>query len=160
MPNILFVCTANICRSPMASAMFERLVENRRLPGAWVVASAGTWARDGIRASANGVELMGVWGMDISKHRSRVVNAGLLGKADLILTMESSHKEAILAEFDKTAGKVFMLSEITGEARDIRDPYGGPLQEYHDTAIEIAGYLERGLPRLLELLDRDGRSSR
>jgi protein-tyrosine phosphatase len=157
MPNILFVCTANICRSPMAGVMFERLVRNKKLSGRWTAASAGTWAQDGNRASANGRELMSNWGMDLGKHRSRVVNPELLERADLILTMEKSHKEAILAEFKETAGRVFLLSEMVGENREIRDPYGGSMQEYHETAMEIAAYLENGLPKILELVERGRR---
>ena len=137
----------------MAEAMFERLVRNKKLPGSWVVASAGTWARDGDEASANGRELMSSWGMDMTAHRSRIVHRELLSSADLILTMEKNHKEAIQAEFKETAGKVFLLSEMIGADREIRDPYGGSMQEYRETAMEIAGYLERGLPRILELID-------
>ena len=156
MPNILFVCTANICRSPMAEAMFDQLVRSKKLPGSWTVASAGTWAQDGNRASENGRELMNTWDLDISKHRSRIVRPGLLEAADLILTMEESHKEALLAEFAGLAGRVFMLSEMTGTVRDIGDPYGGSMQEYRDTAREIAGYLDKGYPKILKLLERPG----
>ena len=62
----------------MAAAMFEELVRVRKLPGAWHVASAGTWAQDGNRASANGQDLMKSWNLDISRHRSRIVRSGLL----------------------------------------------------------------------------------
>ncbi|HUF38758.1 MAG TPA: low molecular weight protein arginine phosphatase [Anaerolineales bacterium] len=156
MPKILFICTANICRSPMAAAMFERLVQDKRLPGAWTVASAGTWARDGMPASENGTELMQSWGMDTRDHRSRIVSREILESADLILTMEKSHKEALRAEFSELAGKVFLLSEMAGGDMDIRDPYGGPMKEYEDTAREIAGFIEHGLPAILQRLDRSG----
>lgn len=140
----------------MAGALFERLVRDHNLPGKWNIASAGTWAQDGNRASENGVILMGKWDMDISKHRSRIVRKGLLESADLVLTMENGHKEAIQAEFPEISDRVFMLSEMTGLRLDIRDPYGGALNEYQETAREIEAYLVKGFPTIMSLLSTAG----
>jgi protein-tyrosine-phosphatase len=138
----------------MAEALFESLLRSKKLTGAWTVASAGTWAQDGNPASENGRELMKTWHLDLSEHRSRIVRPEMLEAADLILTMEENHKEALLAEFDSLAGRVFMLSEMIGRVHDIRDPYGESMQEYRDTAREIAEYLDKGYPKILELVER------
>ena len=151
MPTVLIVCTANICRSPMAMALLRKKFEESQLPGDWFVASAGTWARNGNPASQHGSDLMAEWGMDISDHQSRVVDLEMLMAADLILTMESGHKEALRVEFTPVADRIFLLSEMIGYSTDIRDPYGGEKYEYLDTAEELRAYINEGFERIVEL---------
>ncbi len=149
MPAVLFVCTANQCRSPMAEAMFRRLLEEHGLTG-WRVESAGTWTQDGIPATNFAQEAMRARGLDISAHRSREVSADLLRQFDLILTMEEGHKEALRFEFPDVADRVFLLSEMADKAFEIEDPVGKPLEEYRRTADEIHALLKAGLDRICE----------
>jgi protein-tyrosine-phosphatase len=151
MPNILIVCTANICRSPMAQAMLQHEFARRGMHG-WQVGSAGTWAMGGgSPAAEHGVTLMRARGLDTSTHRSREISADLLASADLVLTMEHGHKEALSAEFPTLAGRIYLLSEMSGFPRDIPDPYGEPIEQYRETMRELDDYIQRGFSRIVEL---------
>lgn len=150
MPSVLFICTANICRSPMAAGIFKGLIEDRQPLGEWQVESAGTWGLDGEPAATGSLRVMQAIGIDISKHRARSVNAVLLQEFDLILTMELSQKESIRMEFPETSEKIFLLSEMVDRFRDVEDPYGGTFSEYEFAAGEIKEYLEQGYGRIAE----------
>lgn len=147
MPNLLFICTANICRSPMALGLFEAKLARLHLSG-WQVDSAGTWTQAGFPAASYGVELLAEKGIDISAHRSKEVDRDLLAAADLVLTMERGHKEALHAEFPEYAGRVYMLSEMVGEQFDVADPIGGARLAFRDTIEELAHYLDAGFERI------------
>jgi protein-tyrosine-phosphatase len=150
--RILFVCTANICRSPMAAALFHAHLQKARQDWQdWQVESAGTWAVDGKIASKYSQVVMTQRGLDIRGHRSRTVTAELLANSDLILTMESGHKEALSMEFPFAAPRIFLLNEMIGNADSIVDPYGGTLQEYEATAALLDQVIEKGMQRILSL---------
>ena len=151
MPNILIICTANICRSPMAMVLLSEKIRENELPGQWTVESAGTWAREGYPASKYGGELMSERGLDLANHRSRMVTKEMLDQSSLVLTMESGQKEALAAEFPDAAHKIFMLSEMIGFKSEIRDPYGGPKHEYEETAEELQAYIEEGFEKIIRL---------
>lgn len=150
---ILFVCTANQCRSPMAEAMMKDYIKRMDLPTNWVVQSAGTWAENGHPATPSGVKAMAHRGLDTSLHRSQSITKDLLSQFDLILTMESGHKEAIQIEFPEFSKKVFMLSEMSGPAINIEDPIGGTFEDYLNTANEIDEWIRNGFPGILENLE-------
>ncbi len=153
MPAVLFVCTANVCRSPMAAALFSaRLKSDGLHPEQWLVDSAGTWAYDGQSASQNAILAMQKRGLDIRSHRSKTVSSYLLEMFDLILVMEPGHKEALQVEFPHLASRIYLLSEMAGEHLPIEDPYGAALEEYEKTADEMDAFIERGLPRILSLV--------
>jgi len=148
MPSILFVCTGNICRSPLAAALWRARVAGE--PG-WRVESAGTWALDEHPASANTLAVLAERGLEATSHRARTVNGELLSAFNLILVMERGHAEALRAEFPDVAGRVYLLSEMIGKKFDIADPYGGPVVEYEATAQEIERIFELGADRMREL---------
>lgn len=148
MPGILFVCTANICRSPMAAGIFNQLVQERADGEVWRIESAGTWGFDGEEASFGSQTVMSEMGIYISDHRSRRVTFEILAAFDLILTMESGHKEALQVEFPEISDRVYMLSEMGNEIKDIPDPIGGPITEYETTAQLIKKYLMDGLEKI------------
>ena len=151
MPNILIICTANICRSPIAEILLKDQLAKAGLGREWTVGSAGTWAKDGNQVPRLSKQLMKLIGHDISRHRSRIVTSDLLQSADLVLTMEINHKEALMAEFVDDADKIFVLTEMVGFPQDIRDPYGGDKIDYRDAIEEISGHLNTGFEKIVNL---------
>jgi protein-tyrosine-phosphatase len=152
MNKILFVCSANMCRSPMAERLFEGLLEQIEPSEDWLVTSAGIWAFDGSRASAGAVKALQRKGIDLSNHRAQGISPDLILDNDLILVMEQNHKEALQAAFPKFAGKVYLLSEMIGMSHDIRDPIGGAAADYEDTAAELEQLLSAAYPRIQALI--------
>lgn len=153
MPTVLFVCTGNICRSPMAAALFSAQLARRAAAAGheWTVVSAGTWAAHGLPAAPHALAVMAAKGIDLTPHRSRILTEASLNAADLVLVMTASHREAILAEFPSAAGKVYLLSQMTGQTFDIHDPYGETKTEYDYRAEELQGLIEAGFERIVKL---------
>jgi len=142
---VLFVCTGNTCRSPMAEAMFRQMVAERfGCPAdeiddkGVVVSSAGLAAWGGGKASAGALEAMAEVGADLSGHESQPLTENLVRQSDVILTMTASHRAAILSQFPEAGGRVAMLSP---DRQDVLDPIGGPLATYRRCAQQIRGYL-------------------
>lgn len=130
--NILFVCTGNTCRSPMAAYIMDKIAVENDLDV--LIESAGIFAEPEQKASENAVLAMRDMGIDISEHRTQPVTEELLKRADLILTMTEGQK-MMIAQYAKD--KVYTLLEYSGLKGDISDPYGGDLEEYKETAQEI-----------------------
>lgn len=149
MPAVLFVCTANICRSPIAVGLFRKILEEKRIEGEWQVESAGTWGLDGEPAAAKSLAVMENKGIDISDHRARSVDRDLLESFDLILTMERGQKESMQMEFSQSAERIYLLSEMVDQIHDVDDPYGGVISEYEDAAEEIEQYILNGLDTII-----------
>ncbi|MCB9423044.1 MAG: low molecular weight protein arginine phosphatase [Ardenticatenaceae bacterium] len=150
MAHILIVCTANICRSPVAEALLQDRLNQREL-SQWTVSSAGTWAHWLRSASQFSIDVAQRMGLDISSHQSRMIDAALLEQADLVLCMEAGHVEAIQVEFPAYADKVYLLSEMVGEKYSVHDPYGESLTRYQQMASELSMLIDNGLERIIEL---------
>lgn len=142
----LFVCTGNTCRSPMAEALFRKMLadrlkcrEDELLDRGYSVISAGLAAHGGSPASEYAVELFRGEGIDLSSHASQQVSEELLFHADRILTMTRQHRDALLGAYPELSGKVRMLSP---SGRDVSDPIGGGPEDYARCRDEIAGYLK------------------
>ena len=142
------MCTGNICRSPLAAALLERALVERGIEGI-AVASAGTGAWDGAPVS-EGAYLVGLErGLDLSGHRARLLTRELVEKADLILTMARHHR----ARVDELGGegRVFVLGEYAGRGGDeVSDPFGGDLDVYRDTCVELEALLQTGVERIVK----------
>ncbi len=159
MPSVVFVCTANICRSPVAAALFRNWLRQRPEANEWRVSSAGTWADDGVPPSTYAREVLGELGLDLSEHRSRRVDRQMAEGADLLVCMTRSQREAMQTEFPDLADRIQLLSAMAGPAYDIADPYGGPRQGYVDMVAEVKQLVEAGGPRLMALASRQATAS-
>ena len=152
MKTILFVCTANQCRSPMAEGLMRRKLEREGRAGEIRAASAGVDALDGCRATENSIQAMAARGIDISGHRSRATTDKILQDAALILTMERAHANVLQALFPAHAERVHLLAQMAGLESDVADPVGSPLEDYRRTAQEIENLIELGYRRMMQLI--------
>ena len=148
--KILFVCTGNLCRSPMAAGLMRQRLAAAGLDGHVQVASAGVYAIPGRPASAYAVDVMAERGVDISQHRSRDLTLADIERADLILVMEEAHRRSIFHLAPQHLRKVFLLSEMAGRHHDIEDPYGDPIEEYRRCADELEDLLDVGFANILK----------
>jgi protein-tyrosine-phosphatase len=135
----------------MAMALFKQYLGQKGLADAWLVESAGTWAVDDRPVVQKSQLIMQERGLDLSAHRSRSVTRELLHRFDLILVMEQGHKEALLVEFPETAGRVYLLNEMIGKSRDVRDPVGGLLADFRDAVKEIETAFTQGWEKIEHL---------
>jgi protein-tyrosine phosphatase len=148
--SVLFVCTYNLCRSPMAAALFTDMVGPDEISD-WNIGSAGTWAKNGLPALDLIKQLMGMNGLDIEDHLSREITKDILASYSLVLTMERGHKEALVMEYPEMENKIFMLSEMSGTFWSIPDPIGLNLHQYNQIANEIKGWLNIGKSNIYTL---------
>ncbi len=151
MSAVLIVCTGNLCRSPMAAGLLRKQLCDAGLLASHRVWSAGTWAVEGHPASEHANTVMAERGIDISDHIAHTITAAEMAEADLVLVMSQEHARIIRGAWPQYDWKVHLLSEMSGKRKDVRDPYGGPIEEYRECADTLDGYIERGLPRILEL---------
>ena len=138
MKTLLFVCTGNTCRSPMAEALARRAFQGQ---DGWRVVSAGIGAVNGQPPSRNAVLAMQQLGLDISGHRSQMLTQKLVREADYIFGLTHGHVEAISYLYPEAGEKTFVLREfdpsLESYDQDISDPIGGPLDGYVETRREI-----------------------
>src|SRR5580692_698738 len=146
--NILFVCTGNVCRSPMAEGLFRHMVANR--PDIRV-RSAGVSTFPGQPPSPHAVEVLAELRVDISKLRSLPLSEELVGEASCIIAMTRSHMESIHYLFPEAAEKTFLLREFEDYAPslDVSDPIGLGREAYEVTRDII----QSALPGILKFID-------
>ncbi|MCL2363915.1 MAG: low molecular weight protein arginine phosphatase [Defluviitaleaceae bacterium] len=151
---ILFVCTGNTCRSPMAAVLAQKLL--REAGTEYAVQSAGVHASPACAASAHAITAMRGAGCDLLPHRSQRATAQLVADAKLILTMTAAHRAAVLSIAPKSAHKVFTLcgyphenDTIQADA-DVVDPFGGDLLTYQQCAAQIKQLIKSSLGKIIQ----------
>jgi protein-tyrosine-phosphatase len=144
--KILFVCTGNLCRSPMASAVLQRVLSERGCEGI-EVASAGTWAETGFSATSEACAVIAERGMDLSAHRSRPLTVDELRTADLVIAMTSVHLREIGSLDPEAGAKTLLLKEIA--ELSFGEPAGG------DARIRLQRLLAARRPEWRRALDLD-----
>ena len=143
--KLLFVCTGNTCRSPMAAALMNKISKENKIDV--VSTSAGIFAEVGSGASENAVLAMESYGIDISGHKARQLSEEIIADADIVLTMTEGHKMMIEAYAPE---KIFSLYEFIGSYGDIADPFGGDIEEYQETASELYSVLDEVVEVLVQ----------
>lgn len=149
MRTVLFVCTANICRSPMAAAIFNALAEDDGLP--FRARSAGVAALEGAGLAPPAADTLTEIGVPVNpEHVARRVSAEAVADADLVLAMTPRHAEDLRRLFEAEAGKIFSLAEYVGDGSGmgISDPYGQGTAAYRASVRQLLAYLEPLVARL------------
>ena len=136
MSMVLFVCTGNTCRSPMAEALFRHRIAGEM---DWQTQSAGIFSDSGSPASRNAVEALRELKVDLTTHRSQPITAELVEQAALIVTMTEGHAAHVRQWFPEVGNKVCLINSF-GTSKvpaDVSDPFGGSLNTYKRTRDEI-----------------------
>ena len=151
--TILFVCTGNICRSPMAEGLFRHAVKGR---GDFRIGSAGVGAINGQAPSTHAVTALKQLGIDITAQRSRMLTGAMVQEADFIFGLTRGHVEAVMLLYPQAEEKTFVLREFDDTLdfweKDIADPIGGDLEVYHNCRDQI----EQAIQSVLRFIEQAG----
>ncbi len=162
--HLVFVCTGNICRSPMAEGIMKDCIldeiESGEAPLPMRVSSAGTSAVEGFSASEYAVQAAAQHGIDIKSHRSKQLSGSIVESADLMLTMDSAHT-AIINQYWPGFETVYELKSYNSDRplknpdRTVIDPIGMSLDIY----LEVFGEIKREIDRIKQSIFADARDN-
>lgn len=134
--RILFVCTGNLCRSPMAEYLFRHLMKD---DGEWECSSAGTAAWAGQPASDQAIVALAEWDIDLTPHRSRCISPALIDSAEWILVMTEGHRRDIANYYPQSVDRIKDLGSFDSRVpgNEIGDPIGASLDVYRGVRDQI-----------------------
>ena len=140
--KVVFICTGNTCRSPMAEAILETYIQDKSI----IVSSRGLMVFGQNPANDSAIYVMKEQGIDIRQHLSKPFDKDELGENTLVLTMTLRHKTVVTQHGFK--GEVYSIKEFIGEQGDVNDPYGGDLDVYRTCANELSILIKKLVTKL------------
>ncbi len=144
MVKILFVCTGNTCRSPMAQGLCQKYITENELIGQYGCASAGLDVADGSPISDNAAIVMNEIGINMTSHRAKRVTREMMEQADVVYAMSATHRNMLRTLFPENSGKVQILGH------PIFDPYGQNLDFYRFSRDSLRDKVNRAMNDLRE----------
>ena len=147
----MFVCTGNICRSPMAHMYMQKKLYDLNKENEFLISSCGINAIQGQSATGNAIEVMKKYDIDLTSHRATSIENSNILDCDLIIVLAHIHKIQILQIYPMLNNKIFTLKEYVnseGNYKDIDDPWGLDIEIYTVTAKDIV----ENINKLLEIL--------
>lgn len=153
--NVLFVCTGNSCRSPMAEGILRKILEEKGIKNI-TVKSAGTLAPVGLKPTDYALITTIERGVDISRHNSQVLTEQMVDASDLVLVMEYGHLKFVQGLAPRSKKKVFLLKDFgkSSQKGEIADPIGFDLEFYRKCFNDLENEIHRILPDILKMADK------
>lgn len=154
--NILFVCVGNICRSPFAHGLFTKRINQNGHEGLYAE-SAGLLALPGNSATYLAQKVAAEYGVDLAGHKAKPISQKLVDWSDLILVMEKSHKDVLIANFPGATDKSFLIrrfGRFGAQNRGIADPYGLQYDAYRFCFLDIEDAVSGLIEFLITAIER------
>lgn len=151
MKKIMFVCTGNVCRSPMAQYYFNQKIAEQNLGDKFIAYSCGINANIKQKATPNAIDAIKSYGVDMSSHQATRLENSNIFECDLIITLTDFHKRLIETTYPKLKEKVYTLKgfvEPNAKYIDIDDPWGLDIDVYKKCAKEITTYVDKLIEKL------------